>query len=117
MCGNLRHSHWTNKAPVNPGQPIPAGGVYSTQGSVLHPSTFNGHARSEKLNEWKEKGWEEVQVTVESFTEGGKTQVPEGNLRAVAKKLGGSWRVNILTRESTPEERKTHPRWPLTTKG
>lgn len=115
ICGSLRHSHWSNHAPIVPGSVFPKEAKLSIGQKLLsETSRWNGFARREELPKWQKGGWQEGRLQVDSFTEKGHDfPVPDGKAVRVLilQKPAGNF-VNIITRDATPEEKKIHHRFP-----
>ena len=118
MCGTLRH----NSIKFQLGAQVPI-----DSDEHVTPGRWQGHARSETLEQWTGKGWKAGHIAAAAYTEGhGEQQtwfkVPEGHSIKVVynpslKHPQGGHPFNIVTRAaSTPHEKSVHPRFPITEK-
>jgi len=115
MCGSIRASQWADKSPVVVGSALPENAEIVLDGKALSkPTIWQGFSKSEVLDKWKNGGWKEAVLKVDGFNEQGYDfPVPEGKgIRVVVLERPAGSFLNIVTRASTPEETKIHPRMP-----
>ena len=78
---------------------------------------FNGHARSESLQDaWLSKGWKRGDLRVSGYTERGREyDVPKGYvISVVTQTIPGHGKIfNIVTREAEGTEKEVHNRFPV----
>jgi len=115
VCGTLKHSHWTSKDPIRVGSMFPDGTEIFIEGKKLEvPAKWNGFARDDQLEKWKEHGWKEGFLKVDSFTEKDhEFEVPAGKVIKVVALNKSPRPINIVTTEATKEQKKVHHRWPM----
>lgn len=113
MCGSLRQE----KVAKRLGSPV----VIIDNGTAFQ-AAWDGHAREESLKQWLKGGWIEARTTdISHYTEGYRDKqkefsIPEGEAIKViyhpTLRRDGHPPMKIVTRDASPEESKTHPRFP-----
>lgn len=118
MCGSLRREE-LGKQVDNPewlghGKPF---WVSTKEGDT--EALFDGHARDDKLQQWRSNGWKDCDVRVEGYTEGypgRKYDVPKGYaLKGLTRTVGMKKPVKVfkvVTRDARGAEQDVHPRFP-----
>jgi hypothetical protein len=116
-CGSLKHSHWSSKNPITPGDVFPSGttlhvGDREISGRIVW-NKKPSHARSENIEQWK-KAWKEGILQVNEFTEQGeKFPAPHG-IKVMVLEGPSQTNLVVLTRSAeTSQEKTTHDRFPV----
>jgi len=128
MCGSLRRECLEQQAGHNPvSSSLQAGWgglgdrfLIRDSSNCVFEAIFDGHARFETLDKWTIHGWQEGKLIVGAYTEGygaakKEFSVPAGkNVKCIFLNTGKQKVFKVITRDATPAEKQTHPRFPIT---